>query len=96
MVALKSYLSIFESPDVRRSSILVCELLCQSLEQSTWLTILGKELPSFYQLINHLYKNDKDEIVRLHAQIALEGLNKISREYLQPPVILEKKIRILS
>jgi hypothetical protein len=71
-------------------------VLCQSLEQSTWLTILGKELPSFYQLINHLYKNDKDEIVCLHAQIALESLNKISRDYLQPPVIFEKKIRILS
>jgi hypothetical protein len=47
-------------------------------------------------MINHLYKTDKDDIVRLHAQIALEELNKISREYLQPPVIFEKKIRILS
>lgn len=71
-------------------------MLSQSLDQTTWLTILGKDLPSFYQLINQLYKNDKDEIVRLHAQIALESLNKISREYLQPPVILEKKIRVLS
>lgn len=93
---MKSYLSIFESIEVRRASILVCELLCQSLEQSTWLNILGKELPSFYQLINQLYKNDKDDIVRLHAQIALEALNQISREYLQPPVTFEKKIRILS
>ncbi|CAF3876469.1 unnamed protein product, partial [Rotaria magnacalcarata] len=96
LIALKSYLSVSESSDVRRASILVCELLCQSLEQSTWLTILGNELPSFYQLINHLYKNDKDDIVCLHAQIALEALNKISRDYLQPPIILEKKIRILS
>lgn len=93
---MKSYLSIFESAEVRRASILVCELLCQSLEQSTWITILGKELPSFYQLINQLYKNDRDEIVRLHAQIALEALNRISREFLQPPVTFEKKIRILS
>ncbi|CAF3583265.1 unnamed protein product [Adineta steineri] len=96
LIALKSYLSIFESCDVRRASILVCELLCQSLEQSTWLTVLGSELPSFYQLINHLYKTDKDDIVRLHAQIALEALNSICRDYLQPPVTLEKKIRILS
>lgn len=94
--ALKNYLSIFESADVRRASILVCELLCQSLEQSTWLTVLGSELPSFYQLINQLYKNDKDDIVRLHAQIALEALNTICRDFLQPSVILEKKIRVLS
>ncbi|CAF3184423.1 unnamed protein product [Rotaria sp. Silwood2] len=96
LIALKSYLSISESSNVRRASILVCELLCKSLEQSTWLTILGNELPSFYQLINYLYKNDKDDIVCLHAQIALEALNKICQDYLQPPVILEKKIRILS
>ncbi|UJR26632.1 hypothetical protein I4U23_007950 [Adineta vaga] len=96
LLALKNYLSIFESSDVRRASILVCELLCQSLEQSTWLTILGSELPSFYQLIKQLYKNDKDEIVRLHAQIALEALNTICRDYLQPPVTFEKKIQILS
>lgn len=96
LTALKSYLSIFESNEVRRASILVCELLCQSLDQTTWLTILGNELPTFYHLINQLYKNDRDEIVRLHAQLALEGLNRISREFLQPPVILEKKIRILS
>jgi hypothetical protein len=95
-MALKSYLSPFESSDVRRASILVCELLSQSLEQSTWLNILGTELKSFYQLINHLYKNDKDDIVRLHAQIALEALNTICQEYLQPSIILEKKIRILS
>ncbi|CAF0838761.1 unnamed protein product [Rotaria sordida] len=96
LIALKSYLSISESSNVRRASILVCELLCQSLEQSTWLTILGNELLSFYQLINYLYKNDKDDIVCLHAQIALEVLNKICQDYLQPSVILEKKIRILS
>ncbi|CAF0765782.1 unnamed protein product [Adineta ricciae] len=94
--ALRNYLSIFESDEVRRASILVCELLCQSLEQSTWLTVLGSELPSFYQLINQLYKNDKDDIVRLHAQIALEALNAICQDFLQPPVILEKKIHVLS
>ncbi|CAF5160231.1 unnamed protein product, partial [Rotaria magnacalcarata] len=43
LIAVKSYLSVSESSDVRRASILVCELLCQSLEQSTWLTILGNE-----------------------------------------------------
>ncbi|CAF3605120.1 unnamed protein product [Rotaria sp. Silwood1] len=96
LIALKSYLSISESSNVRRASILVCELLCQSLEQSTWLTIFGNELLSFYQLINYLYKNDKDDIVCLHAQIALEALNKICQDYLQPSIILEKKIRILS
>lgn len=81
---------------MRRASILVCELLCRSLEQSTWLSVLGSELPSFYHLINQLYKTDRDEIVRLHAQTALEALNAICREYLQPPVVLEKKIRVLS
>ena len=95
-MALKSYLSIFEPNEVRRASILVCQLLCQSLEQSTWLNILSHDLTSFYQLINHLYKHDKDDVVRLHAQLALEALNAICREYLQPSMVLEKKIRIFS
>lgn len=93
---MKSYLSVFEPIEVRRSAILVCELLCQSLEQSTWLTILGDQLTSFYQLIKHLYQSDRDDIVRLHAQLALESLNQICREFLQPSMKLEKHIRILS
>lgn len=95
-MALKSYLSIFEPSDVRRASILVCQLLCQSLEQSTWLTIFGSELTSFYQLITSLYKNDKDDVVRLHAQLALDALNQICRDYLQTSTSLDKHIQILS
>lgn len=93
---MKSYLSTNESSEVRRASILVIELLCQSLDRSTWLTIVGSELPSFYRLILHLYKNDNDEIVRLHAQLALDALNNICRDFLQPSTVLEKEIRILS
>ena len=95
-MALKNYLSIFESAEVRRASILVCQLLSQSLEKSSWLTILDDQLPSFYRLINQLYKNDHDDVVRLHAQIALESLNEICREFFNPPTTLEKSIRILS
>lgn len=93
---MKNYLSIFEPAEVRRAAILVCQLLCQSLDRSTWLTILGDQLTSFYQLIKHLYQSDRDDIVRLHAQLALEALNQICREFLQPSNKLEKQIRILS
>ncbi|CAF1546090.1 unnamed protein product, partial [Didymodactylos carnosus] len=93
LMALKCYLSIHEVSDVRRSSILVVELLCQGLDKNTWL-LIDNELPSLYKLLLQLYKNDKDDIVKLHAQIALDSLNFICKDYLKPNTILEKEIRI--
>lgn len=78
-------------PECRRAAVMVSTLLFRGLGRDT-LTSLGKDLIDLYRGLKHLRDNDEDLILRLHAQLALEELDSIMRDFIHGSVKLEKKI----
>ncbi|CAK9834284.1 Transport and Golgi organization protein 6 homolog [Anthophora retusa] len=81
-------------PECRRAAVMVSYLLLRGLGQDT-LTNLGKDLVDLYRGLKYLRDNDEDPVLRLHAQLALEELDDIVRDFLFSPPKLEKKIFLL-
>ena len=46
-------------------------------------------------MLQHVVDLEPDDVARLHAQLALEELDEIMRNFLFPPQKLEKKIVVL-
>lgn len=63
---------------------------CLSLAQ-----VLRDVLKDLYHLLKHVVRLEPDDVARLHAQLALEELDEIMRDFLFPPQKLEKKIVVL-
>ncbi|XP_043256271.1 transport and Golgi organization protein 6 homolog [Colletes gigas] len=82
-------------PECRRAAVMVATLLLRGLGRDT-LTSLGKDLVELYRGLKHLWKNDEDPVLRLHAQLALEELDDIVRDFLFSPSKLEKRIFLLN
>lgn len=59
------------------------------------LTELGENLVPLYRAMKHLRDNDKDPVLQLHAQLALEEFNDIVQQFLFSPLKVEKKIYLL-
>ena len=55
----------------------------------------SKSLKDLYHLLKHVVCLEPDDVARLHAQLALEELDEIMRNFLFPPPKLEKKITVL-
>lgn len=73
---------------------MVSTLLLRGLGKET-LTTLGKDLVGLYRGLKHLRDNDEDPVLRLHAQLSLEELDHIVRDFLFSPPTLEKRIFLL-
>ena len=83
-----------EAPECRRAAVMVSTLLLRGLGKET-LTNLGKDLVGLYRGLKHLRDNDEDPVLRLHAQLSLEELDHIVRDFLFSPPTLEKRIFLL-
>ncbi|XP_076642286.1 transport and golgi organization 6 isoform X2 [Halictus rubicundus] len=83
-----------EALECRRAAVMVSTLLLRGLGKDT-LTSLGKDLVDLYRGLKHLQDNDEDPVLRLHAQLSLEELDEIVRDYLFSPPKLEKRIFLL-
>ncbi|XP_017884516.1 transport and Golgi organization protein 6 homolog [Ceratina calcarata] len=83
-----------KAPECRRAAVMVSTLLLRGLGKDT-LTSLGKDLVDLYRGLKHLRDNDEDPVLRLHAQLALEELDYVMRDFLFSPPKLEKKIFLL-
>ncbi|XP_059507806.1 transport and Golgi organization protein 6 homolog isoform X2 [Stegostoma tigrinum] len=81
-------------PEVRRAAIHVITLLLRGLSEKT-LQVLDEVLRDLYRLLKYVIQADEDEVVVVHAQIALEELDHIVRRFLFPEENLQKKIVIL-
>ncbi|XP_076749789.1 transport and golgi organization 6 [Xylocopa sonorina] len=83
-----------KAPECRRAAVMVSTLLLRGLGKDT-LTTLGKDLVDLYRGLKYLRDNDDDLVLRLHAQLALEELDHIVRDFLFSPPKLEKRIFLL-
>ncbi|XP_069918737.1 transport and Golgi organization protein 6 homolog isoform X1 [Oryctolagus cuniculus] len=79
---------------VRRAAIHVIVLLLRGLSQKAT-EVLRDVLKDLYQLLKHVVRAEPDDVAKLHAQLALEELDEIMRNFLFPPQKLEKKIVVL-
>ncbi|KAL6427610.1 hypothetical protein ACFW04_008821 [Cataglyphis niger] len=81
-------------PECRRAAVLVATLLFRGLGRNT-LNSLGSDLVDLYRGLKYLRDNDDDPVLRLHAQLALEEIDYIVRDFLSTPSKLEKRIFLL-
>uniref|UniRef100_H0W321 Transport and golgi organization 6 homolog n=1 Tax=Cavia porcellus TaxID=10141 RepID=H0W321_CAVPO len=79
---------------VRRAAIHVIVLLLRGLSQKAT-EVLRDVLKDLYHLLKHVVQLEPDDVARLHAQLALEELDEIMRNFLFPQQKLEKKIVVL-
>ncbi|KAJ2953748.1 hypothetical protein O0L34_g1375 [Tuta absoluta] len=81
--------------ECRRAAVMVISSLLTGLGKET-LTQLKENLLPIYRTLKKLYRDPvEDSVVRLHAQIALEELDDIVKEFLFPEVKMEKQIFVL-
>ena len=57
--------------------------------------VLRDVLKDLYHMLKHVVRLEPDDVAKLHAQLALEELDEIMRNFLFPPQKLEKKIVVL-
>ncbi|XP_057567647.1 transport and Golgi organization protein 6 homolog [Hippopotamus amphibius kiboko] len=79
---------------VRRAAVHVVVLLLRGLSQKAT-AVLRDVLKDLYHLLKHVVRLEPDDVAKLHAQLALEELDAIMRNFLFPPQKLEKKITVL-
>ncbi|XP_006909867.2 transport and Golgi organization protein 6 homolog isoform X1 [Pteropus alecto] len=79
---------------VRRAAIHVIVLLLRGLSQKAT-EVLRDVLKDLYHLLKHVVHLEPDDVAKVHAQLALEELDEIMRNFLFPPQKLEKKIVVL-
>lgn len=81
--------------ECRRAAVMVIASLIKGLGKETLLQLKEQLLP-IYRTLKTLYGDEnEDKTVRLHAQIALEELNDVVRQFLFPELKMEKQIFIL-
>ncbi|KAH0619729.1 hypothetical protein JD844_000673 [Phrynosoma platyrhinos] len=80
--------------EVRRAAVHVVVLLLRGLRERA-LEVLREVLLDLYRLLKFVVGFEGDKATVLHAQLALEELDGIMRQFLFPPQALEKKIEVL-
>ncbi|XP_006255630.1 transport and Golgi organization protein 6 homolog isoform X2 [Rattus norvegicus] len=79
---------------VRRAAVHVVVLLLRGLSQKAT-EVLSDVLKDLYHLLKHVVRLEPDDVAKIQAQLALEELDEIMRNFLFPPQKLEKKIMVL-
>ncbi|XP_063168843.1 transport and Golgi organization protein 6 homolog [Candoia aspera] len=80
--------------EVRRAAVHVVVLLLRGLSTKA-VEVLRDVLLDLYRLLKFVVCCEQDEVTVLHAQLALEELDNILRQFLFPPQALQKKIEVL-
>ncbi|KAK7864941.1 hypothetical protein R5R35_004931 [Gryllus longicercus] len=93
LVCIKSIIQS-DIVDVCSAAILVLTLLLQGLGPDTF-AVMGDELRDVYRYLKNHYERSEYDSLKLHAQLALEEINKISKEFICPKQKLEKRLFIL-
>eukprot|EP00057_Strongylocentrotus_purpuratus_P002578 XP_003724793.1 PREDICTED: transport and Golgi organization protein 6 homolog [Strongylocentrotus purpuratus] len=82
-------------PEVKRSAVQVMNLLLRGLGKDA-IQVLDASIRDVYRCLKHVRDVEKDEVLLLHAQLALEELDIFMRQYLFPKQTLSKKITVLN
>nr|XP_020480225.1 transport and Golgi organization protein 6 homolog [Monopterus albus] len=80
--------------EVRRAAVHVIALLLRGLSDKTT-QVLGDVLMDLYRALKWAACSDPDDVVVLHARLALEELDDVMRRFIFPEQKLEKKIIVL-
>ncbi|XP_014248082.1 transport and Golgi organization protein 6 homolog [Cimex lectularius] len=78
----------------RRAAVMVLTQLLKGLGPDS-LTVLENILLELYRKLKFIYNNDKDDITKLHAQLALEEINACTFSFFRQPLELKKRIFVL-
>ena len=84
------------APEVRRGAVSVIRGVLRGLGVDAMEALGGEVMKELYRLLKHVYEVDKDDVVRLQAQLAYEELDALMRKFLFPDASLVKKISVLS
>ncbi|KAG8271599.1 Transport and Golgi organization protein 6, variant 2 [Homalodisca vitripennis] len=82
------------SVEVRRAAVMLVSLLLKGLQKDA-LVVLQDVLLELYRTLKHIYSSDRDDVTRLHAQLALEELNSGTLAFLLPAPSMSKRIFVL-
>lgn len=82
MICIEYTLKSDPSIEVKRACIMFFHLLLNNLDHTS-LHAIESELRNIYSLVKHVYNTTLDDLIQLHAQLALEQLDRIARELLQ-------------
>ncbi|XP_015181586.1 PREDICTED: transport and Golgi organization protein 6 homolog [Polistes dominula] len=88
---IKCIITTDKIPECRRAAVLVITLLLRGLEKDA-LTELGRDLCDLHRVLIHLRDTDKDPVLRLHAQLALEEINDIVSKYIFGTPAFDNKV----
>lgn len=82
--------------EARRAAVSVLRMLLAGLD-TDMITFLKEDILDIYRTLKEIYCNDKDDIMRLHAQLAIEELNANMEKILieLPTLHFEKKPSVL-
>lgn len=59
------------------------------------ISILADDILVVYRTLKFLYENDKDDVLRLQCQLAIEEVNTNMKEILTPQVEMNKNEKIV-
>ncbi|XP_033117179.1 transport and Golgi organization protein 6 homolog [Anneissia japonica] len=79
---------------VKRACVNVVTLILRGLGKEA-LTILESSLLNLYRTLKLTLRTESDDVVKLHAELALQEMDIFMREYLFPKQSLSKKIIVL-
>ncbi|KAL1124262.1 hypothetical protein AAG570_002032 [Ranatra chinensis] len=83
-----------KAPEARRAAIMVLTLLLKGLGTSA-LSVLEPVLLEMYRGLKKAYVLEKDDVARLQAQLALEEISALTKQYLMPEQSFNKRIYVL-
>ncbi|KAG8180903.1 hypothetical protein JTE90_020134 [Oedothorax gibbosus] len=94
LICVTSFLKTDPDIEVRKCSVMVIHLLLKGVGKDM-IKVLENEIKTIYMQLKIVYTTETDDVLRLHAQLALEEINTIMKELLCAKVPLAKEIRIL-
>lgn len=81
MICIEYTLKSDPSLEVKRACIMFFHLILNNLDKSSLVSI-ESELRNIYKLLKTVYNTTLDDLIQLHAQLALEQLARIAKELL--------------
>ncbi|CAB3250246.1 unnamed protein product [Arctia plantaginis] len=95
LLCIWSIIETDKAVECRRAAVMVIASLIKGLGKETLVELKENLLP-IYRTLKSLYRdNNEDSILRLHAQLALEELNDVVKQFLFPELKTEKQIFVL-
>lgn len=93
---LKSVLQWEKAVEVRRAGVLVITLLLQGLGRDAFRVLEGT-LRDIWRLLITMKNNNEvvDDVTRVHVGQAIEEIDKIVKDFIQPKPSLSKTIYVL-